>query len=81
MDSRGIRYADYATKIELHELIKTNKPKSKTQHVDCKLAQHEGISLGLSPYHSELNAKKNIWDITRTKNWLTARNVTFKFHD
>lgn len=24
MDSHGIRYADYATKIELHELIKTN---------------------------------------------------------
>jgi hypothetical protein len=30
MDSSGIRYADYATKIELHELIKTNKPKFKT---------------------------------------------------
>jgi len=30
MDSSGIRYADYATKIELHKLIKTNEPKFKT---------------------------------------------------
>jgi len=48
MDSRGIRYTDYATKIELHELIKMNKPKFKTEHVDRMLAQHERISLGLS---------------------------------
>lgn len=48
MDSRGIRYTDYATKIELRELIKTNKLKFKTEHVDRMLAQHECISLGLS---------------------------------
>jgi hypothetical protein len=60
MDSSGIRYADYATKIELHELIKTNKPKLKTEHVDKMLAQHEHISLGLPPCHLELNATKHL---------------------
>lgn len=60
MDSRGIRYADYAKKIELHELIKKNKPKFKTQYVDRMLAQHEHISLGLPPYYPELNATKHL---------------------
>jgi hypothetical protein len=60
MYSIGIRYADYATKIELHQLIKTNKPKFKTEHVDRMLAQHEHISLGLPPYHPGLNATKHL---------------------
>lgn len=79
LDSRGIRYADYARKIEIHELIKLNKPKLKTFHVNRKLAQHGHISLGLPPTTWSLK-QQNIWDIIK-KNWMAVRNVTFKLKD
>jgi hypothetical protein len=50
-----------------------------TQYVGRMLAQHEHISLGLPPYHPELNSTKHLGYYK--KNWLAAKNVTFKFHD
>jgi hypothetical protein len=35
VDSRGIRYADYAMKIELHELIKTNQNLRHSMLIEC----------------------------------------------
>jgi len=79
LDSRGIRYAGYARKIELHELIKLNKPKSKTFHVNRILAQHGHISLGIPPTTWSLTQQK-IWNII-LKKWMALRNVTFKLKD
>jgi hypothetical protein len=66
-------------KVELHEIMRSNKPKYKTFDVDRILAEHGHVTLHLPPYRLELNAIEKVWAVV--KNWVAARNATFNLHD
>jgi transposase len=55
LDTRGIRYTEDSTKVELFQLIKINKPTFQKFSTDSHLARHGHVALRLPPYHPELN--------------------------
>lgn len=77
--ARNIYFDSTFTKPELYELIKKNKTETPQYKLDTLLASYGHSVLRLPPYHPELNPIEKIWAIV--KNWVAARNVTFKLAD
>lgn len=76
---RNIPHNASQTKPELYEIIKVHKPIHKRYALDALLHEHGHVVLRLPPYHPELNPIEKIW--ANVKNWVAARNVTFKLED
>lgn len=76
---RNIPHDPKMFKPELYEIIKIHKPKFPRYALDTLLHQHGHTALRLPPYHPELNPIEKIW--ANVKNWVAARNVTFKLQD
>jgi hypothetical protein len=55
LDTRGIRYPENSTEIELFQLIKINKPTFQKFSTDSLLARFGHVALRVPPYHPELN--------------------------
>jgi hypothetical protein len=55
LDTRGIRYPEDSTKVELFQLIKQTKPTFQKFSTDSLLARYGHVALRLPPYHPELN--------------------------
>jgi hypothetical protein len=49
LDTRGIRYPEDSTKVELLQLIKINKPTFQKFSTESLLARHGHIALHLQP--------------------------------
>ncbi len=79
LDARSIPYQLTMTKVELYELIKPNKSKTKTYKSDVLLSMYGHTTLRLPPYHPELNPIEKMWAIV--KNWVADKNVSFKLDD
>lgn len=78
LEARNINYHSSLTKPELYELIKKHKTETPLK-LDMLMASHQHSVLRLPPYHPELNPIEKIWAIV--KNWVAARNVTFRIAD
>jgi hypothetical protein len=65
LDTRGIRYAEDSTKVELLQLIKIIKPTFQKFSTDSLLARHGHIALRLLPYHPELNPTEKMWAMVK----------------
>lgn len=76
---RNIAYDASSTKPELYNLIKQYKGKCVQYVLDTELRKHGHCVLRLPPYHPELNPIEKIWALM--KNWVAARNITFKIND
>jgi hypothetical protein len=79
LDTRGIRYPEVSTKVELFQSIKINKPTFQKFSNDSLLARYGHASLRLPPYHPELNLIEKMWAMV--KNWVAMKNVTFHLQD
>jgi hypothetical protein len=79
LDTRGIRYPEGSTKVELLQLIKINKPTFQKFSTDSLFARYGHVALRLPPYHPELNPIEKMWAIV--KNWVAMKNVTFQLQD
>lgn len=77
--TRNIYFESGLTKPELYEIIKKNKTEAPQFKLDKLLASGGHSALRLPPYHPEFNPIEKIWAIV--KNWVAARNVTFKLND
>jgi hypothetical protein len=76
LDTRGIRYPEGSTKVELFQLIKINKPTFQLFSNDTLLARYGHVALRLPPYHPELNPIEKMWSMV--KNWVAMKNVSFQ---
>jgi transposase len=76
LDTRGIRYPEGSTKVELFQLIKINKLTYKLFSTDSLLARYGHVALRLRPYNPELNPTEKMWAMV--KNWVAMKNVTFQ---
>lgn len=76
---RNISHDPAITKPELYEIIKAHKTANPKYKLDTLLWEKGHNVLRLPPYHPELNPIEKIW--ATVKNWVAARNVTFKLAD
>lgn len=76
---RNIAHDSAITKPELYEIIKAHKTAYPKYKLDTLLSEKGHSVLRLPPYHPELNPIEKIW--ATVKNWVAARNVTFKMTD
>jgi hypothetical protein len=79
LDTRGIRYPECSTKVELFQLIKINKPTFQLFSNDSLLTRYGHVALRLPPYHPELNPIEKMWAMV--KKWVAMKNVTFQSQD
>jgi transposase len=79
LDTRGIRYPESSTKVELFQLIKINKHTFHKFSTDSLLARDGHVALRLLPFHPELNPIEKMWEMA--KNWVAMKNVTFQLQD
>jgi transposase len=63
LDTRGIRYTEGSTKVELFQLIKINKSTFQKFSTDSLLARYGHVALRVPPYHSELNPTEKMWAV------------------
>jgi transposase len=76
---RNITHDTTHTKPELYGIIKQHKTRNPRYKLDTLLHEHGHNVLRLPPYHPEFNPIEKIWAIV--KNWVAARNTTFKMAD
>jgi hypothetical protein len=79
LDTRGIRYPEDSTKVELFQLIKINKPTFQLFSNDSLLARYAHVALRLPPYHPEPNTIEKMWAMVKI--WVAMTNVTFQLED
>ncbi|XP_028158200.1 uncharacterized protein LOC114351259 [Ostrinia furnacalis] len=67
LKENDIYFDEQSHKLELYNLIKENKKRFVTYHID-EIVKSKGFEiLRLPPNHPELNAIENIWDILKTR--------------
>jgi hypothetical protein len=79
LDTRGIRYPEDSTKVELFQLININKPTFQKSSTDSRLSRYGHVALRLPPNHPELNPIEKMWAMV--KKWVAMNNITFQLQD
>lgn len=72
--SNNIPYSRNMRKVELLDLVKQNRPPTKTYKFDAMVSEHGFTALRLPPYHCDINPIEYVW--ADVKNFIRKQNVT-----